>query len=68
MTNNSAPSYIHRPAYLSGFAYTLLGVNAVITWTKSLKVRARPRASKRPSRFAQYNDVAWRVCAGVRGA
>jgi hypothetical protein len=26
-----------RPAYLSGFAYTLLGVNAVITWTKSLK-------------------------------
>ncbi len=27
----------YRPAYLSSLAYTLLGVNAVITWLKTLK-------------------------------
>jgi len=32
-------SYVsfYRPAYLSGLAYTLLGLNAVITWVKTLK-------------------------------
>ena len=31
----------YEPGYLSGIAYTFLGVNAVVTWLKTLKYRSR---------------------------